>query len=46
MIHIVLILLGRMIVDEIPGISNAIKWTIVNLCYMTVRTHAAARRWG
>ncbi|WFD35935.1 hypothetical protein MCUN1_002806 [Malassezia cuniculi] len=35
-IHIVLIVLAKMIVNEIPGISDAIKWTIVNIGYMVV----------
>lgn len=36
MIHIVLIVIGKMIVNEIPGISDAVKWTIVNLGYMLI----------
>ena len=35
-IHIVLIVLAKMIVNEIPGVSNALKWTIVNVGYMLV----------
>jgi hypothetical protein len=38
-IHIVLIVLAKMIVNEIPGISDAVKWTIVNVGYMIVRPH-------
>ncbi|WFD30705.1 hypothetical protein MSPP1_001729 [Malassezia sp. CBS 17886] len=33
-IHIVLILLGKLLLSEVPGISDTLTWTIVNLGYM------------
>lgn len=35
-IHPVLILLGKVLVDAIPGMTQDISWTIVNLGYMAV----------
>lgn len=40
-IHVVLVVLAKLIINEIPGISDSIKWTIINLGYMMVRyTHS------
>lgn len=42
-IHVVLIVLAKLVINEIPGVSDSVKWTIVNLGYMAVRaklTHA------
>lgn len=36
-IHVVLILLGKILVDVIPGMEQDTSWTIVNLGYMAVR---------
>ena len=36
MIHVVLIVLAKLIINEVPGISDAMKWTIVNMGYMLV----------
>lgn len=36
-IHVVLVVLAKLIINEIPGISDSIKWTIINLGYMMVR---------
>lgn len=35
-IHVVLITLAKLIINEVPGISDAVKWSIVNLGYMLV----------
>ncbi|WFD19825.1 hypothetical protein MCAP1_002065 [Malassezia caprae] len=35
-IHVVLVVLAKLIINEIPGISNSIKWTIINVGYMIV----------
>ena len=37
MIHVVLILLGIIMLDIIPGITSDLSWTIVNLSYLIVR---------
>lgn len=39
LIHIVLILIGKIIVDNIPGMSQQISWTVVNLLYQAVCGH-------
>lgn len=36
MIHVVLICAGKIVIDTIPGMSQQISWTLVNLCYLTV----------
>ncbi|OCF37280.1 hypothetical protein I316_01189 [Kwoniella heveanensis BCC8398] len=36
MIHPLLILLGKMLIDAIPGMTQDVSWTIVNLGYITV----------
>ena len=36
-IHIVLIVLGKIVIDTIPGITQNISWTVVNLLYNAVR---------
>jgi hypothetical protein len=33
-IHIVLILLAKILVDAIPGMTQDVGWTVVNLGYM------------
>jgi hypothetical protein len=38
LIHIVLIIVGKIIVDNLPGISQQISWTLVNLLYLAVRS--------
>lgn len=35
-IHVVLILLGKILVDVIPGMEQDTSWTIVNLGYIAV----------
>jgi ORMDL family len=37
LIHIVLICLGKVIIDTIPGMTQQVSWTLVNLCYLAVR---------
>jgi hypothetical protein len=37
MIHIVLIATGKVIIDAIPGMTQNISWTTVNLSYLAVR---------
>jgi len=36
LIHVVLILLGKIIIDTIPRMTNEISWTLVNLCYLAL----------
>jgi hypothetical protein len=38
LIHVVLITVGKIIIDNIPGISQQISWTLVNLLYLAVRS--------
>jgi len=38
MIHVVLIAIGKVIIDVIPGVTQNISWTAVNLCYLAVRS--------
>ena len=40
-IHIVLIVLGKIVIDTVPGITQNISWTVVNLLYNAVRTCSA-----
>jgi hypothetical protein len=37
LIHIVLICAGKIIIDNIPGMTQQISWTLVNLLYLAVR---------
>lgn len=37
MIHVVLIIFGKIIIDIIPGMTQQISWTLVNLFYLAVR---------
>jgi len=37
LIHVVLIISGKVIIDTIPGMTQEISWTLVNLLYLTVR---------
>ncbi|KAN0116007.1 Orm1 type endoplasmic reticulum protein [Russula decolorans] len=34
MIHVVLIATGKVVIDAIPGVTQNISWTAVNLCYL------------
>jgi hypothetical protein len=43
MIHVVLILLGKILVDVIPGIEQDTSWTIVNMGYIAVSIHLLLR---
>ena len=36
LIHPVLILLAKVLIDAIPGMTQDVSWTIVNLGYMSV----------
>ena len=36
-IHPVLMLIGKMFIDALPGVNQELSWTIVNLSYLTVR---------
>ena len=38
MIHVVLIAAGKVLIDVIPGVTQNISWTAVNLCYLAVRS--------
>jgi hypothetical protein len=37
MIHVVLIVTGKVIIDAIPGMTQNVSWTTVNLSYLAVR---------
>ena len=37
MIHVVLIATGKLTIDAIPGMTQNISWTAVNLSYLAVR---------
>lgn len=37
MIHVVLIAVGKFLIDAIPGVTQNISWTTVNLSYLAVR---------
>jgi hypothetical protein len=39
MIHVVLIATGKVIIDAIPGVTQNISWTAVNLTYLAVRPY-------
>lgn len=41
LIHVVLILLGIVLLDIIPGVTQDQTWTIVNLGYLTVSARGA-----
>jgi hypothetical protein len=36
LIHVVLISIGKIIIDTIPGMTPQTSWTLVNLCYLAV----------
>ena len=36
MIHIVLIVFGKVIIDTLPGMTQQMSWTLVNLVYLAV----------
>jgi hypothetical protein len=44
MIHVVLIATGKVIIDAIPGVTQNLSWTAVNLTYLAVRLHTTSRR--
>ncbi|WFC97376.1 hypothetical protein MYAM1_000086 [Malassezia yamatoensis] len=35
-IHVLLIAVAKLIINEVPGISDSVRWTLVNVGYMTV----------
>lgn len=37
LMHIVLIIGGKIIIDTLPGMTQQISWTLVNLIYLAVR---------
>lgn len=39
LIHPVLICCGKLLIDAIPGMTQDVSWTIVNLSYITVGRH-------
>lgn len=43
MIHPILMLIGKLFVDALPGVNQELSWTIVNLCYLVVRPAAPPR---
>lgn len=36
LIHVVLVFMGKIIIDTIPGMTQQISWTLVNLIYLNV----------
>jgi len=36
LIHVVLITLGKIVIDFVPGMTQQISWTLVNLFYLAV----------
>lgn len=36
MIHVVLVMLGKIIIDTLPGMTQQVSWTLVNLLYLAV----------
>lgn len=44
-IHIVLILLAKVLIDAIPGMTQDVSWTIVNLGYMAVSRASRRACW-
>ncbi|KAG0702411.1 ORMDL family-domain-containing protein [Suillus ampliporus] len=38
LIHVVLVFMGKIIIDTIPGMTQQISWTLVNLIYLNVRS--------
>jgi len=36
LIHVVLIVIGKIIIDTIPGMKPQTSWTLVNLCYLAL----------
>lgn len=39
LIHIILILAGKLLFDLIPGVTQEISWTMTNIAYMVVSLH-------
>lgn len=37
LIHLVLIFFGKIVIDNLPGVTQEISWTAVNLLYLAVR---------
>lgn len=46
MIHVVLITTGKLTIDAIPGMTQNISWTAVNLSYLAVRPCPHYRNYG
>ena len=40
LIHVVLVFTGKIIIDTIPGMTQQISWTLVNLLYLAVSAHS------
>ncbi|WFD41458.1 hypothetical protein MPSI1_000085 [Malassezia psittaci] len=38
-IHVLLIAVAKLIINEVPGISDSVRWTLVNVGYMTQIDH-------
>ena len=45
MIHVVLIATGKVTIDAIPGMTQNISWTAVNLSYLAVRPCPVPQLW-
>jgi len=41
MIHIVLIVFGKVIIDTLPGMTQQMSWTLVNLVYLAVSSSSS-----
>ena len=46
LIHIVLISFGKIVIDTIPKMTQQISWTLVNLCYLSVRSFILCYCWS
>ena len=38
LIHVVLIITGKVIIDTLPGMTQQVSWTLVNLMYLAVHS--------
>lgn len=43
LIHIVLVLCGKMVLDTVPGMTQELSWTLTNLLYLGVSTQPKVR---
>ena len=43
-IHPVLIIAGKIVIDTIPGMTQELSWTLVNLIYLGVSLHKWCNR--